>query len=89
MRWFTDISVWDEKPDVVQVFNSKNECIDYVPERTCKNLLPPDWGTFECSECGKQFEVTPVYITVGGTPNDNPDLGCINHCPGCGAKVVK
>ena len=57
-------------------------------ERTCKNLLPHDWGTFECSECGKQFEVTHVYITPGGTPNDEPDPTCVSFCPGCGRKVV-
>ena len=59
------------------------------PERTCKNLLPPDWGTFECSQCDGQYSVVPVYITAGGTPNDDPDTSCVNYCPHCGAKVVE
>ena len=58
-------------------------------ERTCRNTLPHDWGTFECSQCGGQYSVVPVYITAGGTPNDDPDPSCVNYCPNCGAKVVK
>ena len=57
-------------------------------ERTCRNTLPHDWGTFECSQCGGQYSVVPVYITAGGTPNDDPDPSCVNYCPNCGAKVV-
>ena len=88
MRWFTDVSVWSEKPDVVQVFNSTNECFDYMPERTCKNKIvetnaytPLEFRTdnFLCSECNEMFFADSERVNY---PIDWA------YCPSCGARVV-
>ncbi|MDD6945088.1 MAG: hypothetical protein PUI67_05570, partial [Collinsella sp.] len=53
---------------------------------TCKNTLPKNWGTFECSECGAQFEVNCVFMTASGNDDSEPMIP--NYCPNCGARVV-
>lgn len=52
---------------------------------TCHNTLP-DWGTFECSECGTQWGVCPAYIAPDGTSGH--DAVDPRFCPDCGARVV-
>lgn len=88
MRWFTDVSVWGEKPDVVQVFNSNNECIDYMPERTCTNGVKPGCGVMPrlyCSNCG-------CYTTLNKPDNatsySESFMDWPFYCGNCGAKVV-
>lgn len=81
MTWQADISVWLEKPSVVQVFSDDGQEQDYVPERTCKveAMFLNEYGyapqiddfTFELS-CGHSV-----------TWDEQPD-----YCPCCGAKVV-
>ncbi len=63
------------------------DLIDLLSEDECHNTLDDDWGTFECSECGTQWEVSPVYIDAGGTSEH--DLIIPRHCPNCGCKVVE
>lgn len=53
---------------------------------TCRNTLPQNWGTFECSECGAQFEVSSVFMTASGNDDSEPIIP--NYCPECGARVV-
>lgn len=65
------------------IFERLAELID---RPTCNNTLPQNWGTFECSECGAQFEVNSVFITAGGTDDSEPVIP--RYCPGCGAEVV-
>ncbi len=59
---------------------------DLIDRPTCNNTLPQNWGTFECSECGAQFEVNSVFITAGGTDASEPVIP--RYCPNCGAEVV-
>lgn len=47
MSWQTDVSVWTDKPDSIQVFSDDGQEQDYVPERTCRD--EDGW----CSECHK------------------------------------
>lgn len=54
---------------------------------TCYDTLPDDWGPFECSECGTQWSVCPVYIGTDGTSEH--DEVKPSFCPGCGARVVE
>lgn len=78
MSWQTDVSVWTDKPDSIQVFSDDGQEQDYVPERTCKAELMPKnrelrmapW--LECSECGAELSA----------------YGTDKYCHGCGAKVV-
>lgn len=53
---------------------------------TCRNTLPHNWGTFECSECGAQFYVSSVFMTESGNDDSEPIIP--NYCPECGARVV-
>lgn len=53
---------------------------------TCENTLPQGWGTFECSECGAQFEVNSVFMTASGTDDSEPVIP--RYCPNCGARVI-
>jgi DNA-directed RNA polymerase subunit RPC12/RpoP len=53
---------------------------------TCRNTLAQNWGTFECSECGAQFEVSSVFMTESGNDDSEPIIP--NYCPNCGARVV-
>ena len=53
---------------------------------TCRNTLPQNWGTFECSECGAQFEVCSVFMTESGNDDSEPIIP--NYCPECGERVV-
>ena len=76
-----DVGKCDTEAEAIEAWNTR-------AERTCKNTLPHNWGAFECSQCGGQYSVVPVYITAGGTPNDDPDPSCVNYCPNCGAKVI-
>ena len=52
---------------------------------TCHDTLP-DWGPFECSECGTQFSVIPVYIGPDGTSEHDEEKP--RFCPNCGARLV-
>ena len=54
---------------------------------TCHNTLPQNWGTFECSECGAQFEVSSVFMAASGNDDSEPIIP--NYCPECGARVVR
>ena len=81
MTWKTDISVWLEKPSVVQVFSDDGQEQDYVPEMTCRMSRVTDenrilFGWIECSECG------PVYPPAAEAIQD-----AIRFCPYCGRKV--
>lgn len=62
------------------------ELADFIDRPTCRNTLPQNWGTFECSECGAQFEVCSVFMTASGNDDSEPIIP--NYCPGCGARVV-
>ena len=53
---------------------------------TCYNTLPQNWGTFECSECGAQFEVNSIFMAASGTDDSEPVIPL--YCPNCGARVV-
>lgn len=53
---------------------------------TCRNTLPQNWGTFECSECGAQLEVCSVFMTTSGNDDSEPIIP--NYCQECGARVV-
>lgn len=57
------------------------------PDPTCHDTLPDSWGPFECSECGAQFSVCPVYIGPDGTSEH--DEVKPSFCPRCGARVVE
>lgn len=57
-----------------------------IHERTCHDTLPATWDTFECSECGTQWAVSPVYIGPDGTTEH--DMEKPSYCPNCGARVV-
>ena len=59
---------------------------DLIDPTTCHNTLPRDWGTFECSECGGQFEVNSIFMTANGTDDSEPVTP--RYCPNCGARVV-
>ena len=79
MSWQTDVSVWTDKPETIQVFSDDGREQDYVPERTCHmECVPMFPGTdshflcWECSDCS--------------TTNDENRKP--NYCPNCGAKVV-
>lgn len=45
----------------------------------------PNWDTFECSGCGAQWSVCPVYIGQDGTAEH--DVVKPRFCPNCGARV--
>lgn len=62
------------------------DCLSDLIEPTCRNTLPQNWGTFECSECGAQFEVSSVFMTESG--NDDSETIIPNYCPECGARVM-
>lgn len=70
-----DLNEWPEHVDVVHA--GKVDHKRYVPERTCRAVMPPyEPGVEEipvCSECGKQLLLD--------------DDEC--YCPRCGAKVVE
>ena len=53
---------------------------------TCHDTLPATWDTFECSECGTQWAVSPVYIGPDGTTEH--DMEKPSYCPNCGARLV-
>ena len=53
---------------------------------TCHDTLPATWDTFECSACGTQWAVSPVYIGPDGTTEH--DLEKPAYCPHCGSRVV-
>lgn len=81
MRWFTDISVWSEKPNVIQVFNSNNECVDYIPERTCKRVS----SAIEVGEVNGHRVAIPQY-RCGECNRWLSDAD--KYCPHCGARVI-
>lgn len=62
-----------------------NRIADLI-DPTCRNTLPDNWGTFECSECGTQWSVCPVYIGPDGTSEH--DAVQPRFCPNCGARVI-
>ena len=68
--------------DCCNVFDRLADLID----PTCRNTLPQNWGTFECSKCGMQFEVSSVFMTESGNDDSEPIIP--NYCPNCGARVV-
>lgn len=83
---------FDELAEVVVGFEDYHD-FDVVLEKladlidpTCRNTLPQNWGTFECSECGAQFEVSSVFMTESGNDDSEPIIP--NYCPECGARVV-
>ena len=53
---------------------------------TCHDTIP-SWSTFECSSCGAQWSVCPVYIGPDGTSEH--DEVKPRFCPGCGARVTR
>ena len=53
---------------------------------TCHDTLPATWDTFECSECGTQWAVSPVYIGPDGTTEHDTEKP--SYCPNCGARVT-
>ena len=72
MTWKADVSVWLEKPSVIQVFSDDGQEQDYVPEMTCKVEEYENTGIPVCSECGA---IQPEDYTV-------------YYCWCCGRKVV-
>lgn len=64
-----------------------NSLAGLIDRPTCRNTLPKDWGTFECSQCGAQFEVNSVFMTAGGTDDSEPVIPIF--CPNCGARVTE
>lgn len=78
MSWQTDVSVWTDKPDSIQVFSDDGQEQDYVPERTCKRITRGldrkrivSTVSWVCSECGKHMSEFD------------------NYCPNCGARVTE
>ena len=83
---------FDELAEVVVDFEDRNDfdavlgkLADLI-DPTCRNTLPQNWGTFECSECGAQFEVSYVFMTASGTDDSEPVTP--RFCLNCGARVV-
>ena len=64
----------DGEDSITLIINGEQR--KYVPERTCRAVLPPYWRHVEeiaeCSVCGRQLLL------------DDDD----EYCPRCGAKVV-
>lgn len=56
-----------------------DEAWNHRYERTCKHVPDREGSWFNCSECG---------FWVDWYTGDTNEVGKINHCPGCGAKVV-
>lgn len=77
---------FDELAEVVVGFEDYHDfnvvlekLADLIDRPTCKNSeYLYDGSFFECSECGKRWELTC------GSPADNN----LNFCPRCGAEVV-
>lgn len=67
MTWKADISVWLEKPSVIQVFSDDGQEQDYVPERTCEDVaIEGEW--FECSKCGTVKRlIRPNFCPICGS----------------------
>lgn len=85
MSWFADVSVWVEKPEVIQVFGDNGEEQDYVPERTCHDANTR-FNAWTCSECKCTLQL--MFDDYGeSTLNIDGVASVPNYCPNCGARV--
>ena len=67
-------------------YNGVFERLADLIDPTCHDTLPATWDTFECSECGTQWAVSPVYIGPDGTTEHDTEKP--SYCPNCGARVT-
>ena len=67
-------------------YNGVFERLADLIDPTCHDTLPATWDTFECSECGPQWAVSPVYIGPDGTTEHDTEKP--SYCPNCGARVT-
>lgn len=74
MKWQVDVSVWTDKPSVIQAYSDTGEGCDYLPERTCmvEKTETDEFGHWVYVSCGH-------VILTHGKPS---------YCSTCGARVV-
>lgn len=81
MTWQTDVSVWLDKPRLIQAFSDDGQECDYFPERTCHDQFGGKAWCFKCDTCGC------VMLWEEAFGNKVIMTGSLNYCPNCGARV--